>query len=67
MILNLNSGYGQAMAAALPQTTGKTFLAILSTSTNLPALQDLFRPDVDGVQRVYTTVTTALAACVAGR
>lgn len=53
--------------AVTPPTTGKTFLAILSTSTNLPAMQDLFTYDNDGVQRVYTSLTSALAACVAGR
>ena len=54
-------------AATTPSTTGKTFLAVLSTSTNLGLLQDLFTVDNDGVQRVYTSLTTALAACVAGR
>lgn len=67
MAYNLNSGYGQAMAAILPQTTGKVFLAVLSTASNLSPLQDLFTFDPDGVQRVYTSVTTALAACVTGR
>ena len=68
MALNLNSGYGMAVAGAtIPSTTGKTFFVILSTSTNLPAMQDLFTFDTDGVQRVYTSLTTALAACVAGR
>lgn len=67
MGLNLNSGYGQAMAAIMPQTTGKTFLAVLSTASNLSALQDLFTFDNDGLQRVYTSLTSALAACVAGR
>lgn len=67
MALNLNAGYGAAMASQLPRTTGKTFLAVLSTATNLSALQDLYTFDTDGVQRVYTSLTSALAACVAGR
>ncbi len=67
MSLNLNSGYGNALTSVLPRTTGKTFLAVLSSSSNLSALQDLFTIDTDGVQRVYTSLTSALAACVAGR
>lgn len=68
MSLNLNAGYGSVVANAVtPSTTGKTFLAVLSTATNLSALQDLFTFDNDGVQRVYTSLTSALAACVAGR
>lgn len=67
MAYNLNSGYGMAMAGTLvPATTGKTFFAVLSTSANLPTLQDLFTFDADGVQRVYTSVTAALAACGTG-
>ena len=68
MALNLNAGYGMSLASSLiPATTGKTFLAVLSTSTNLSILQDLFTVDGDGVQRVYTTLTAALDACVSGR
>ncbi len=68
MSQNLNAGYGSVVAnATIPKTTGKTFLAVLSTATNLSDLQDLFTFDTDGVQRVYTSLTTALAACVAGR
>jgi len=68
MSLNLNAGYGSVVANSVtPSTTGKTFFAILSTATNLSALQDLFTIDNDGVQRVYTSLTSALAACVAGR
>lgn len=68
MSQNLSAGYGSAVASAtIPSTTGKTFLAVLSTASNLSDLQDLFTFDTDGVQRVYTSLTTALAACVAGR
>ena len=68
MALNLNAGYGMAQASSLIQaTTGKTFLAVLSTSSNLSILQDLFTVDGEGVQRVYTTLTAALDACVSGR
>ena len=66
--LNLNAGYGDKVAGSvIPRTTGKTFIAVLSTSTNLADLQDLFTVDSDGVQRAYTDLTSALGACVAGR
>jgi hypothetical protein len=67
MLYNLNSGYGQAFIGAFTNgaTTGKTFLVALSTTPGYDRLQDLFRPDIDGVVRIYSTITTALAACTA--
>ena len=48
-------------------TTGKTFYVAPSTLTNLSELQDLFSFDSDGVQRVYTSITSALSNVVAAR
>lgn len=48
-------------------TTGKTFLVSKSTQPNADVLAELFTPDIDGVARKYTTITEALANCVASR
>lgn len=67
MYINLNAGYGQAQGAGMPFTTGKVFFLISSSESNLPRLQSLFVPDEDGVVRVFTSATAALAACETGR
>lgn len=65
---NLNSGYGMAMAGHTRlATTGKTFYVFPSNASNLSQMQDLFTFDPDGVQRTFTSITSALANCVAGR
>tara|TARA_R110000868_G_scaffold410411_1_gene698380 strand:- start:1112 stop:1306 length:195 start_codon:yes stop_codon:yes gene_type:complete len=57
-----------AMAhATRPMTTGKVFYVFSSSATNLSQMQDLFTFDPDGVQRTFTSITTALANCVANR
>lgn len=67
MYLNPNSGYGQAQLWAIPFTSGKVFLVWASTLPNFSAMQELFVPDPDGTNRIFTTITAALAACVANR
>ena len=68
MWYSLNSGYGLALAGHTRlSTTGKTFYVAPSNLSNLSALQDLFTFDPDGVQRIYTSLTSALTNCVAGR
>ena len=68
MSFNLNSGYGSSVAAMLVgTTTGKTFYVAPSTLSNLSDLQDLFTFDQDGVQRTFTSLTSALSNVVAGR
>ena len=62
---NLNSQYGQAQAGGIPFTTGKTFFVADSSDGNFNLIDGLFEPDADGVQRRYSTVTAALAACTA--
>lgn len=62
-----NSGYGQIMAYSTPLNTGKTFVVAASTDGNLQMLQEVWNIDPEGVTRLYSTVTLALAACVAGR
>ena len=67
MAFNQNSGYGQAQAGGVPFTTGKVFLVTDTTGANANAIGELYRTDSDGVTRVYSTITTALAACTTGR
>lgn len=65
---NLNAGYGKEVANLLTaQTSGKTFLVASATQPNISTLLDLFAPDTDGVQRVFTSITSALAACTASQ
>ena len=69
-MLNKNAGYGNLVAGGLiPATAGKTFFvtAAIGTGAQAQTLQDIFTPDDDGVVRVYSTLTLALAATVAGR
>lgn len=65
---NLNAGYGSKVSNGLTgATTGKTFLVVNSSATDISRLQDLFPADTDGVGRVFTTITAALAACTANQ
>jgi len=65
MTHNQNSGYGQAFLGAMPATTGKTFMLAATTDENYQMLQDLFPPDSDGVQRLYSTYATVIAKVTA--
>lgn len=66
MSYNMNSGYGQMTALSLPgPQLGKVFIVASSSGANYNRLQDIFVPDPDGVPRVYTTPTLALAKCTA--
>jgi hypothetical protein len=68
MTENLNSGYGEGIKGNVNFSTGKTFFVVAqSDSANNEKIQNLFRPDADGVRRVYTTIDAALTACVTGR
>lgn len=68
MSFNLNAGYGQVVGSSLtPKTAGKTFYVTASNGATAQFLQELFPYDNDGVLRVHATITSALAACVAGR
>lgn len=63
---NQNSGYGASKNAALPLTTGKTFFVVTSGGANDQPISSLFKYDSDGVKRVHTSYTLALAECVSG-
>lgn len=60
-----NSGYGQFIGPF--HTTGKVFMVAGSTDPNYNAIQEIWTTDPDGVTRLYSTLTLALAACTAGR
>jgi len=64
MTPNLNSGYGQMFGG---KESGKVFILAASTDANYLTLSRLFIPDSDGVQRLFSTWATAIAATVAGR
>lgn len=69
MAYNINSGYGALAAQTLTMpTAGKTFYVTDAIGTGKVAqfLQDAFIPDSDGVVRVYSSITNALAACTTG-
>lgn len=68
-MFNLNSGYGMAQAHSLSvPTNGKFFfVASASAGNNYDRLTQIFKADPDGVARIYSTPTLAIAACVAGR
>jgi hypothetical protein len=70
MGFNQNAGYGQAMIASLsPKNSAKTFYVTGAIGTGAMAqlLQDIAPVDSDGVLRVYSNITDALASCVTGR
>lgn len=64
MNFNLNSGYGRAFGTV---NAGKVFILAASTDGNYGSLQQIYTPDANGLQRLYSTWATAIAACVAGR
>lgn len=64
MLYNQNSGYGAWLGPK--ETNGKVFFVYSSSETNDQALQELWKPDSEGVKRAYTNFTDALAACTAG-
>lgn len=67
MIYNLNSGYGRAQASGIPFTTGKVFFVAGATDAGIALINQTYVSDVEGILRVYATVTSALAQCTTGR
>ena len=57
----------EALATALPLTSGKVFLVADSADAWFPRLQALFPPDYDGEVRLFTNLDTAVGACTANR
>ena len=65
---NINASYWRLNAQGItPATAGKVFYVSDSTWWNAQYLNDVFTLDFDWVHRVFTTITLALGACVAGR
>jgi len=67
MRYNLNSGYGQMIAAQLQGAgvSGKVFVVGDSSTANIDMLKEIFIPDPDGEVRYYATVDAAISACTA--
>lgn len=61
------SQYGRIVKPVLPLGNGKTFILVPAGSDQITGLQAQFPVDEDGVQRVYTTLASAVAAVVTGR
>ena len=68
-MFNIDKGYGKMQVAGTPFTTGKTFMVSTTDDKNYEILTQLYKPDTDSVNqvRLFTTITLALAQCVAGR
>lgn len=65
-----NSGYGLITATnCVASVAGKTFFVsnAVGTGANAQFLQDVMTPDNEGIPRLYSNITDALAQCVAGR
>jgi len=65
---NNNASYWRLNAQSItPATAGKVFYVSDSSGLNSQYLNDVFPGDYDWVNRVYSTITLAIGACVAGR
>lgn len=64
---NRESGYGKDVFNSFKPLPGGNVFVVCADSTypNYDMLQDLFRPDPMGVQRLHATITTAVAAAKA--
>jgi hypothetical protein len=67
MVFNQNSGYGALSLSGMPLTTGKVVMLAASTDPNYDVITQLWIPDADGFQRLYSTWDAAITACVASR
>ena len=68
-MFNIDKGYGRMQVAGTPFTSGKTFMVSTTDDENYDILVQLYKTDSDDVNqvRIHTTITLALAQCVAGR
>lgn len=66
-VYNKNSGYGMSAMAGIPYTSGKVIMLAASTDPNYDIITQLWTPDADGFQRLYSTWATAIAACTTDR
>jgi hypothetical protein len=67
---NLNVGYGRSAISRITENTptgGKVFMVAPTAHPNYQMLQEIFVPDADGTQRLYSTLALALVGCVADR
>jgi hypothetical protein len=70
MYPNINSGIGAQLASAVANRTiigGRVFFVLSASATYKAEVEALFPTYPDGTRTVYTTMATALAACVASR
>ena len=64
MSFNINSGYGATVAGQYVPVSpnGRQFFVGEATLDNLRQVQDIFHHDINGVQRLWTTLASAVAA-----
>lgn len=68
MYPNTESGYGKGKINNNPGfTTGRIFMVSAANGANTPEIMAMFPTDQQGIQRVWTTFTLALAQCVTGK
>lgn len=69
MLYNKNSGYGQALAAAFAARSngGHVHMVAKTAAAGRQLMQDLFLVDPTGVNRYFSTIDSAIGACVANR
>jgi len=65
--MNLDQGYGMAQASGIPFTTGKVFVVAVAGDVNFQDIDELYKPDFDGVARRHSTFDSALDQTVADR
>jgi hypothetical protein len=64
---NQNSGWGGSYFASIPFSSGKVIMLAASTDANYDFISQMWTPDADGTQRLYSTWATAIAACTTNR
>jgi len=67
--MNINNGYGALLAQGLTRrgTFGKTFFVCKSTHPNYDEIAEVFGVPEDGKPRLFSTIQSAVDACVASR
>jgi len=59
---NMYGGYGRQFLTDYPSLGGKVFIVMSSTDARFNMVQDILKPDPDGVVRLYTDIEEAYDA-----
>lgn len=66
-LYNINSGYGKVTQQTPYLGGGHIFVVARTAAAGRQAMQDCFKPDVEGKVRYATTIAAAVAQCTASR